>query len=488
MAEGFSLAFFYMTKIEHESKTSYIYPFSAGFYNTIVQKFIKADVKNLQRKKGEQVMKTKKILSILLASAMTVGMLAGCGSSDKSADTKTGSAKTAEKKDVTLTVWGPQEDQAEIEGMDQYKEGILKYMCDRFNEEHPEWNITFQYGVCAEGDAKDTVTKDLDNAADVYMYANDQIPTLVGAGALSQLGGSNVDEIKKNNSETAVNSVTYKDGIYGVPFTGNTWFMYYDKSKYTEDDVKSLDTMMAKDLGKGVTNFAFPLDNSWYIESFYYAAGCTLFGENGDDPTAKCDFDNENGIAATKYMVKLAGSDKFSNEKDGSSIAKFKDGKLGAYCSGSWDAGPIKEALGDNFGVTKLPTVNINGQDGQMRSFAGTKCIGVNPKCKDQDVAVALAMYLGSSECQKIRFEARGIIPCNNDLVQSDAVQKDELAVAQNDEIENAAKVQPLLEEMASYWDPAATMGGEIVQGDVNDKNAAEKTKAMVEGINSSIK
>jgi len=440
------------------------------------------------RKKGEQVMKAKKILSVMLASVMAVGMMAGCGSSSKSSEEKSGGAAKAEKKDVTLTVWGPQEDQAEIKGMDQYKDGILKYMCDKFNDEHPEWNITFQYGVCAEGDAKDTVTKDLDNAADVYMYANDQIPTLVGAGALAQIGGKNAEEIKSNNGDTEVSSVTYNDGIYGVPFTGNTWFMYYDKSKYTEDDVKSLDTMMAKDLGKGVTNFAFPLDNSWYIESFYYAAGCTLFGENGDDATAKCDFDSEAGIDATKYMVKLANSGKFSNEKDGSSIAKFKDGKLGAYCSGSWDAGAIKEALGKNFGVTQLPTVNIGGKEGQMRSFAGTKCIGVNPNCKNQDVAVALAMYLGSYDCQKVRFESRGIIPCNKNLVAEAEVQKDDVAVAQNNEIANAAKVQPMLDEMASYWDPAATMGGEIVQGDVNDKNAADKTKAMTEGINSSIK
>ena len=433
-------------------------------------------------------MKAKKILSGRLASVIAVGMMAGCGSSSKSSEEKSGGAAKAEKKDVTLTVWGPQEDQAEIKGMDQYKDGILKYMCDKFNDEHPEWNITFQYGVCAEGDAKDTVTKDLDNAADVYMYANDQIPTLVGAGALAQIGGKNAEEIKSNNGDTEVSSVTYNDGIYGVPFTGNTWFMYYDKSKYTEDDVKSLDTMMAKDLGKGVTNFAFPLDNSWYIESFYYAAGCTLFGENGDDATAKCDFDSEAGIDATKYMVKLANSGKFSNEKDGSSIAKFKDGKLGAYCSGSWDAGAIKEALGKNFGVTQLPTVNIGGKEGQMRSFAGTKCIGVNPNCKNQDVAVALAMYLGSYDCQKVRFESRGIIPCNKNLVAEAEVQKDDVAVAQNNEIANAAKVQPMLDEMASYWDPAATMGGEIVQGDVNDKNAADKTKAMTEGINSSIK
>ncbi|MEE3393397.1 MAG: extracellular solute-binding protein [Lachnospiraceae bacterium] len=442
-------------------------------------------------------MRLKKAIALLLASTMTVGMLTGCGSSSSnsgsssaagSSDT-TGASSSAETetKDVTLTVWGPQEDQAPIEGQDQYKDGILKYMCDKFNEEHPEWNITFNYGVCSEGDAQKTVTKDLDNAADVYMYANDQIPSLVDAGALSQIGGTNADAITSTNDETTVSTVTYKDGLYGAPFTSNTWFLYYDKSKFTEDDVKSLDTMMAKDLGDGVTNFAFPLDNSWYIEAFYYAAGGTLFGENGDDETAKCDWDSDAGIEATKYMAKLAANPKFSNEKDGSSIAKFKDGKLGAYCSGSWDAQAIKDALGDNFACAQLPTVNINGQEGQMRSFAGSKAIGVNPNCKDQDVAVALAVYLGSEECQKVRFEARGIIPTNTNLVSSDDVKNDAVAAAQAAVMANTSKVQPMVTAMGSYWDPAASMGGEIVNGKVNDDNAAEKTKKMVEGINAGI-
>ena len=42
-------------------------------------------------------------------------------------------------------------------------------MCDQFNEEHPEWNITFKYAVCGEDVAKDEVTKDVAAAADVYM-------------------------------------------------------------------------------------------------------------------------------------------------------------------------------------------------------------------------------------------------------------------------------------------------------------------------------
>ena len=432
-------------------------------------------------------MKMKKFLSGALATAMVAGLV-GCGGGDTTEsttaapngnDTSAENTETAETKDVTLTVWGPQEDQAAVDG---YDEGILKAMCDKFNEEHPEWNITFEYGVCSEGDAKDTVTKDVAAVADVYMFANDQIPVLVENGALAQLGGSTVDTIKAEQDATMVDSVTYNDGIYGVPFTSNTWFMYYDKSKFTEDEVKSLDTMMEKDLGDGVTNFAFPLDNSWYIASFYYAAGGTLFGD-GTDENGGCTFDDENGVAMTKYLAALASNPKFSNEKDGSSIAKFQDGKLGAYCSGSWDAEAIKEALGDNFGVTQLPTVNVNGTEGQIKAFAGSKAIGVNPQCADPEVAVALAAYLGSEECQQIRFDTRGIIPTNKAVAESDSVKADAVATAQANTIANTAVVQPMLSAMDSYWTPAETMGKELVQGDVNDSNAEEKTKAMVQGI-----
>ena len=430
-------------------------------------------------------MRMKKVLAGTLATAM-VASLVGCGGSTTETTTEaakdSGAADASEEvevKDVSLTVWGPQEDQAPVEG---YDEGILKAMCNKFNEEHPEWNITFEYGVCSEGEAKDVVTKDVSTAADVYMFANDQIPVLVEAGALAQLGGSTVDTLKAEQDETMVNSVTYNDGIYGVPFTSNTWFMYYDKSKYSEDEVKSLDTMMAKDLGDGVTNFAFPLDNSWYIAAFYYGAGGTLFGD-GTDEAAGCTFDDENGVAATKYLAALASNSKFSCEKDGSSIAKFKDGKLGAYCSGSWDAEAIKEALGDNFAATQLPTINVNGTDGTMKSFAGSKAIGVNPQCENPEVAVALAAYLGGEACQQIRFETRGIIPTNKAVAETDAVKADAVASAQASTIANTAVVQPMLTAMNSYWTPAETMGKELVQGDVNESNAEEKTQSMVKGI-----
>lgn len=421
-------------------------------------------------------MKLKKIVAIMMSMCMVSG-LAACGSKADGETAAEGNS-TDEVRDVTLTVWGPQEDQSPVDG---YDEGILASMCEDFNEAHPEWNITFEYGVCGEDVAKDEVTKDVDAAADVYMYANDQLPILVEAGAISELGGANLDAVKAANSESMINTVTYEGGVYGVPFAYNGWFMYYDTSKYTEDEVKDLDVMMEKDLGDGVTNVCFPLSNSWYIPAFYYGVGGTMFGADGTDGSQPCDFNDEKGQAVTDYLVDLAEDPKFTNqanEEAGKAISLFEEGKLGAYFSGSWDRESIENALGDNFGCAQLPAFKAGDVEGTMKSFAGSKAIGVNPTCEDMDVAVSLAVYLGSADCQKVRYEVRGVVPLDSTGID------DVMLNAITDTVNNTSVAQPLVSEMNAWWNLAEAFGKAIVAGEVTHDNSAEKLNTFIENFN----
>ena len=68
----------------------------------------------------------------------------------------------------------------------------------------------------------------------MFLFANDTLTTLTDAGALAKIGGIYADEIKATNSQTLVDSLTLDGYVYGVPFTTNTWFMYYDKSVFSE--------------------------------------------------------------------------------------------------------------------------------------------------------------------------------------------------------------------------------------------------------------
>lgn len=55
----------------------------------------------------------------------------------------------------------------------------LNTMCEQFNALHPEWDITFEYGVCTESDAKKLVPQDIDAAADVFLFSSTGLENLV---------------------------------------------------------------------------------------------------------------------------------------------------------------------------------------------------------------------------------------------------------------------------------------------------------------------
>lgn len=427
----------------------------------------------------------KKALSLFLVTAMAVSMV-GCGSKDTDKNTD----KNTEKKDTEvaaetekeaaaedeawegdLTVWSPQEDQ---------DTNWLQDQCEAFAAEHPNWKINFNYGVCGEGEAKDNVTKDVEAAADVYMLANDNIPDLVSAGALSELGGDYLGYVTSTNSDSILASVTYNDSVVAFPFTSNTWFMYYDKSVFSEDDVKNFDTMLEK-AGEAGKKVSFKLTDSWYIEAFYVANGCTLFGD-GTDTDAGIDFGGDKAAAVTEYLVDLAANPNFLVDADGAGLAGLGD-SVAALFSGTWDADAVKEKLGDNMGVAALPTVTIDGKEGQMKSFIGSKAIGVNPNAENQQVAMSLAAYLAGEKAQTAHYEMRNILPSNINISLAD----DPIATAVTNVMTDTSIMQPLCKEMSNYWSPAENMGKNIQSGEVTKANAAEKTEEMNTTMNTDV-
>lgn len=424
-------------------------------------------------------MRLKKLTALVLVGAMITMVAAGCGKSSSdstkvSAPKTTPTAAAEEAITASITVWGPQEDQSADYGE------WLQTQCKAFTKEHPNWNLTFKYGTCSEGDAGKTVTQDTTASADVYMFANDQLAMLMDAGAISELGGTTADYVKSTNSEAIVNSVTVNGGIYGVPFTTNTWYMYYDKSVFTEEDSKSFDTMISK------AKVSFPITNSWYIASFYIANGCTLFGD-GTDEAKGIDFSGDKAAKVTDYLVDLVKNKNFVSDAGGSGMAGLADGSVKAVFSGSWDYAAAKKALGENLGIAALPTVKIDGIDKQLKSFAGSKAIAVNPNCKYPQVAVALALFLGSADAQQAHYEARNIVPCNTELLTQENIQKDVLVVAQNETFDSTSILQPFVSGMGNYWTPAENFGNSLANGEVTHANAAKKTEAFNKSLNTSV-
>ena len=406
----------------------------------------------------------KRAVAVLLAALMTCGMavtgLTGCGSEEDGAES------------VRLMVWSPQGDQSKD------AREWLQTCCNAFAEEHPEWDITFVYGVADEASAAGQVAQDPEASADVFLYANDNLTTMTDANALVKFGGKYREEIKNTNSETSLASVMKDGEVYGVPFAINTWFMFYDKSVFSEEDVKNLDTM----LEKGVVSF--PFVNSWYLPAFYFGNGCTLFGD-GTDASKGADFGGEKAQEVTDYLIDLEANPNFRIDDLGSGIAGLRDGSINAMFSGSWDATAVREALGDNMGVAALPTYTLDGEEKQMYSYAGTKAVGVNAQSKYMLPAVELAIFLGNEYSQRLHYELERVVPTHTALLADQEILSDEVVAAINETFNHTSILQPNLAEMANCWTPVENMGKGIRNGSITHENSAEQTEQMNETMNS---
>lgn len=414
----------------------------------------------------------KKVLSIFLVSVMALSMLAGCGSDKKEAKSSGGTTAAGYAEDAKIKVWGSQEDQ-----------DMLKGIIEEFKTDNPEaagWTI--ETAVVSAADAKNEVLKDPSVAADVFEYASDQIAELQSAGALYRIT-KNKDEIIANNVENSVDAATVDGEMYGYPNTSNSFFMYYDKSKYTEEEIKSLDTMLAKDLGAGVTNFSMDLDNGWYTAAFYFGAGCTLFGEDGTDAT-KCDFNNEKGVLVGDYMLDLCTNPKVKNQDDALLLASFKEGKLGASLTGTWNASVLQEYLGDNFGVATVPTITLeDGTEVSPSTIVNFNLYGVNAQTKYPAESMLFAEYLSSEKCQKIRFEERNSAPTNKNLAADTELLSKSPAVEVLSKQVETSTVQPSIPQIANFWSPMEAFGQDCIAKNVTKENMQATMDTMVEGI-----
>ena len=421
---------------------------------------------------------SKKIIALLLAVVMVMGLVA-CGNAAEPTPTDAAAPATepaeveteAQPIDVSLKVWAPSEDQNPELGQ------WLITMCEQFNELHPEWNITFEYGVCTESEAKKLVPQDMEAAADVFLYSSTNLEVLTSSNALAEFGGKYLEAVQNNYPQSMVDCTIYDGGVYGVPMTTNTYFMYYDKSVFTEEDVKSLDVMLEK--GK----VAFPLANGFYNAAFYLANGATFFGADGSDREAGIQLGGENGTAVTHALVDYVANPNFIVAEPADAIAMMREGNCDAYVCGTWQAAQTEEILGENFGVAMLPTATIDGQAKQLRPFTSAKVIGVKSTTAYPEVALNLALWLGGYESQKAHYELRGYIPCELKLMSE--VQDDIVCRIDAQTITEIAVPRYSFAEFSYFWTPAESMGLEIRDGVVTHENAAEKTEALNIAVNS---
>ena len=442
----------------------------------------------------------KKALATLLATAMVAGSLVGCGSSDTAAESTTEetteaateetAAEEAPAEDtaeeaatdaadpvanliaattdtVTLTVWASEEDQ-----------DLTTKLLDEFKAAYPDVTFDITLGAESESTAKDTVLTDVEAAADVFAFADDQVNELAAAGALQEVAATYTYDVATENAAGAVEAASADGKLYAYPMTAdNGYFMFYDSSVFTEEDTQSLEKMIevAQAAGKKI---AMDVSNGWYIYAFFEGAGLEL-SLNDDGVTNTCTWNGAGGTDVAQSILDLFSSGVLVDMDDENQATAIAEGTVVACVNGTWRAETAQEAWGENYAATKLPTFNVAGEPKQMSSYSGYKLIGVSPYSKNVGWSMLLAEFLTNEDSQTARFEARGLGPANIAVAESDAVKSNPAisALAAQAAFATPQRVG------GNFWSPAETLGQILASGNPDGTDLQTLLDTTVDGI-----
>ncbi|MBR3683914.1 MAG: extracellular solute-binding protein [Lachnospiraceae bacterium] len=429
----------------------------------------------------------KKLLATLLAVALMATSLVGCGGKDDEGSKDSGNAgnttndggssntgdttPSGEKEDVTLVMWGAEEHQT-----------MLRTMADEFIAAYADQaNITVELGVQSEAGTKDTILTDPTAAADVFAFADDQINELVANKCLQPVV-ENTDAIIAANSAASIDAATVDGTLYAYPMTAsNGYFMYYNKEYFTEEDVKTLDGMIAAAEAAG-KQISMTVNDGWYIYSFFAGAGLTV-GLEADGVTNYCTWNATDtaitGVDVANALLDICAKPGFAVLSDAEFATGVKDGSIIAGVNGTWNATTAQDAWGDNYAAVKLPTYTVAGQQAQMCSFAGFKLVGVSAYSEQPYWAMMLAEWITNETNQATRFDLTGEGPSNVNIAATDKVLSAPAIAA----LASQASYATAQRVGGNYWSPAQTFGQNMADGNPNGEDLQTLLDTMVEGI-----
>ena len=406
-----------------------------------------------------------------------LGTMVGCqnNTSDDATAGDITNAVTEEVKEegpIKLTLW------AEEDNFPMLEEMIAGFK-KQYSSEEFDITITVQ----SDATLRDVALGDVHTTADVFHFPDDQLNSLVAGGILEAV--PNADEVKKANTAASVEAASLNGTLYAYPMTAdNGYFLYYNKDYFTEEDVKTLDGILAVAEQHG-KKLSMELNSGWYMYAFFGNTGME-FGINEDGVTNYCNWNTTEGaitgVDVAEAIVNVVSHPGFLASGDGTFITNAQEGTVIAAISGVWNAMSVKETWGENYGAVKLPTYTCKGQQVQMSSFTGFKMVGVNSYSANKEWAHKLADWITNEQNQTVRFVQRNQGPSNIKAAASDDVLKVPAILAVIDQSQYG-----VLQRVGNnYWGACTAFADTLIAGNPDGKPLQELLDILVEGITAS--
>lgn len=285
---------------------------------------------------------------------------------------------------------------------------------------------------------------------DVFIYPQDRLGGWVESGdTIEPLDFYLSDEITGRFLPRAMDAMTYRDSVYGLPLNFKAVALWFNKA-LVDAPPQTVGEMV--DLAKRLTN---PAANTYglvyeYYNVYYHAAlmnalGGGVFDEDGN-PTLNSEENRRSILLAAEW----AKGGFMPEEPNGALVESlFNEGKAAMMINGPWFLGTVADGV--DFGVANLPVLEESGRP--LTPWSTIEGVYVSAGAKDKDAAFAFADFLTSAEGAAIMAKQGGQLPTNS-AVYDDPEVLNTPHVPEFFEQFKESLPMPNLAEMSMMWTP----------------------------------
>ena len=271
-----------------------------------------------------------------------------------------------------------------------------------------------------------------------------------------------------------VDSMRWQGALYGLPLNFELVSLYVNNALVAPDvavsDAASMLAAAQADPALGIGQY-----NSLY--HLYW--GIPAFGGQLLAPDGVVVLEQNNG--ATDYLNWLIAMDQtpgtFIDVDYGALIDRFKKGEFAYFVDGPWSMGELRQALGDNLGVIRLPA----GTAGPAQPWLSADGVMINPRIstEQQGLALTFAQELTSAESGAILAQIASRLPANrNANVGGDPLLQGFMQQAAN------AHAMPTIPEMNAVWGYGGDMFVKALNGVADPTETVLETATLINEAN----
>lgn len=248
---------------------------------------------------------------------------------------------------------------------------------------------------------------------DIILAPNWWLNSMVEANVVLPLDDLVPAQEIENYWSPAIANLRVNGRLYGLPTNFELVSLYYNRSliaperlPQTTDDLLAL-AQEDPQLGTG-----------FYAVLYHLYWGIPAYGGQLFDDTGRVVLDQNSGAADFLRWLRTADQTPgiFVDLDYGMLIDRFKKGEYAFFVDGPWSTAELREALGDDLGITLLPA----GPAGPARPWLSADGVFLNPNNSPskQQVALQFARYITGAESGSILAQTANRLPAH---VQADS-------------------------------------------------------------------